>query len=134
MNKLLWTVQALIALAFAGAGGTKLATPPATLRANPQMAWSQDFEDGQIKAIGSAEVAGALGLIVPAATGIAPVLTPVAGVGLAVLMGGATATHVKRGEPAVVPPILGLIAMTTGLLRWRRQRNAQHRDPPSSWP
>lgn len=125
MNKVLWTVQALIALVFAGAGGTKLATPPATLRANPQMAWSQDFADGQIKAIGSAEVAGALGLIIPAATGIAPVLTPIAGVSLAVLMGGATATHAKRGEPAVVPAILGLIAMTTGLLRWRRQRGGR---------
>lgn len=122
MNKFLWFLQAVVALAFTFSGGTKLATPPDTLRANPQMGWSRDFSNGQIKAIGAAEVLGAVGLIVPAATGIVPVLTPVAGAGLAALMGGATVTHVRRGEGAVAaaPAILGLLALSSGLLRWRR--------------
>ncbi|MBY0488597.1 MAG: DoxX family protein [Gemmatimonadaceae bacterium] len=121
MNKLLWTLQALVALAFAASGGMKVANPDA-LRANPQMAWTQDFSNGDIRAIGSAELLGAAGLILPAATGIVPVLTPVAGTGLALLMGGATATHLRRGEPPVAPAVLGVLALSVGLLRGRRQR------------
>lgn len=122
MNKVIWTLQALTSLAFAGAGGMKLATPPEQLRANPQMGWTTDFGDRDIKAIGAAEVLGAVGLIVPAATGIVPVLTPVAGASLAVLMGGAAATHVRRGEPVVAPAVLAVLALLSGGLRWRRHR------------
>ena len=122
MNKVIWTLQAITAFAFAGAGGMKLATPAEELRANPQMGWTTDFGDRDIKAIGAAEVLGAVGLIVPAATGIMPVLTPVAGGGLAVLMGGAAVTHVRRGEPPVAPIVLGVLSLLSGGLRWRRQR------------
>ncbi len=124
MNKLAWTLQILVALAFAAAGGSKLATPAATLRSQPRMAWTQDFGDGTIKAIGAAEVAGAVGLVLPAATGILPALTPVAGASLAVLMGGAAATHLRRGEPPVAPIVLGLLALTAGALRGQRLRQA----------
>jgi uncharacterized membrane protein YphA (DoxX/SURF4 family) len=122
MNKLIWTLQILVALAFAASGGMKLATPDATLRANPQMAWTQGFSHGDISAIGVVEVVGALGLIVPAATGIAPVLTPIAGAGLAVLMGGAVSTHVGRGELPIAPLVLGTLALGAGLLRWQQRR------------
>jgi uncharacterized membrane protein YphA (DoxX/SURF4 family) len=123
MNKIIWTLQALVALAFAASGGMKLANPE-NMRANPQMAWTQDFSNGDIRAIGTAELLGGAGLILPAATGILPVLTPVAGTGLALLMGGATATHIRRGEPPVAPAILGVLALTAGLLRWRRLRQS----------
>ncbi len=117
MNKAVWVLQVLVALAFAGAGGTKLAKSGTELRADPNMAWSTDFSDAEVKTIGSAEVAGALGLILPAATGVVPVLSPVAGVALGALMGGAVIVHVKRGESPVFPLVLGLLAMTAGLLR-----------------
>jgi hypothetical protein len=120
MNKLVWTLQILTALAFAGSGGMKLLTAPADLRADPNMGWSTDFSDGAIKAIGAAEVAGAVGLIVPAATNIAPMLTPVAGVGLAALMGGAVYTHVRRNEPTVPALVLGALALAAALLRARQ--------------
>ena len=120
MNKLIWTLQILAALAFAGSGGMKIATAPADIRANPNMGWATDFSDGVIKAIGAAEVAGAIGLIAPAATNIAPMLTPAAGVGLAALMGGAAYTHVRRNEPPVAPLVLGALALAAGLLRARR--------------
>lgn len=122
MNKLIWTLQILAALAFGGSGAMKLATAPNELRANPNMAWAHDFPDGAIKAIGGAEVTGAVGLIVPAATGIAPYLTPAAGVGLAALMGGAAYTHIRRNEPPVEPIVLGTLALAAGLLRARHQR------------
>lgn len=122
MNKAVWFLQVIVALAFTGAGGAKLATAGSELRANPNMAWSTDFSDPELKMIGSAEVAGALGLILPAATGIAPVLTPVAGVALGALMGGAVVVHLQRDESPVVPLVLGLLAITAGLLRWQQQR------------
>ena len=120
MNKLIWILQVITALAFAAGGGMKLTTAPDALRANPQMGWSKDFSDGSIKAIGAAEVAGAVGLIVPAATGILPVLTPVAGTALTVLMGGAAYTHIQRQEPPMVPIVLGLLSLASGVLRWRQ--------------
>lgn len=124
MNKLVWALQIVAALAFAGAGTMKLVTPADTLRANPQMAWSKDFSNGAIKAIAGAEVLGGVGLIAPAATKILPVLTPVAGVSLGVLMAGAAWTHVQRGEPAVAPIVLGVLAVAAGLLRWRQRKPA----------
>ncbi|MDX2183196.1 MAG: DoxX family protein [Gemmatimonadaceae bacterium] len=126
-NKAIWALQVLIAFAFLGAGGMKLSTPKDQLRANPQMAWSQDFSDGAINAIASAQVAGAIGLVAPAATGILPVLTPIAGVSLGVLMGGAVWTHVQRNEPPFVPLVLGVLAATAGLLRWRQRPGAAQR-------
>lgn len=122
MNKAIWFLQVLVAFAFVGSGGMKLATPPASLRANPNMGWSNDFSDRDIKAIGAAEVLGAIGLIVPAATGVLPILTPIAGGALAVVMGGAAYTHVNRHEAPVPPIVLGMLALTAGLLRWRQRR------------
>ena len=125
MNKLAWTLQILAAMAFTASGGMKLAKPAAELRANPQMAWANDFSDRDIKAIGAAEALGAIGLIAPAATGVFPILTPIAGAGLAALMGGAVSTHVQRHEPPVAPAVLGLLALTAGALRWRQSNQSR---------
>jgi uncharacterized membrane protein YphA (DoxX/SURF4 family) len=108
MNKALWTLQILLAVAFAGAGSTKLLTPKSELAAN--MGWVDDFSEVQIKLVGAAEVVGAIGLIAPMAVGVVPILTPVAGVGLAALMAGAVATHVGRGEPPYAPLVLAVLA------------------------
>jgi hypothetical protein len=122
MNKAVWFLQILVALAFTGSGGMKLVTPPDQLRLQPNMAWAADFGDRDIKAIGAAEILGAVGLIVPAATGIMPVLTPVAGAALAALMGGAAYTHIQRHEAPIAPLVLGTLALTAGLLRGRQPR------------
>lgn len=113
METVLWIVQSVLALAFLGAGALKLAKSKQELQANPQMAWTNDFSQPVIKLIGTTEVLGAVGLILPALTDIAPILTPVAAVGLALLMAGAVATHVRRKEySALLPPIvLGALAV-----------------------
>lgn len=111
MNIALWILQGLLAFAFFGAGASKLAQPREKLLANPMMAWANDFGAGQIKLIGLAEVLGAIGLIAPYATGIVPILTPVAGVALAVLMAGAVATHLRRKEPPFAPGVLAALAL-----------------------
>src|SRR5918999_3114167 len=110
MKYAVWVLQILLALSFGAAGATKLLLPRTQLIEDGQT-WAADFTDTQVKLIGAGEAAGAIGLIVPAATGIAPMLTPAAGVGLALVMGGAAATHVRRGEAQVAIPalVLGLL-------------------------
>jgi uncharacterized membrane protein len=113
MNIVLWVAAAVLALAFLFAGGAKLLQSKAQLASNPRMAWTADFSEGAIKLIGAAEVLGAIGLILPALTGIAPVLVPMAALGLALMMIGAIVAHVRRHEyPQVIGPIvLMLVAL-----------------------
>ena len=82
------------------------------------MDWVDDFSDGQVKGIGVLELLGALGLVLPWALGIAKVLTPVAAVGLALVMVGAVVTHVRRKEPPAVPALLGVVAVVVAVLRF----------------
>ena len=110
MNITLWIIAGLLALAFLAAGAMKLAKSRAQL-AESGMAWTEDFSDSQVKLIGLVEVLGALGLILPAALGIAEILTPLAAAGLALTMLGATAVHARRGEKSNIPVTLVLAAL-----------------------
>lgn len=77
-----------------------------------RMHWVARWPRWRIKLLGLSEVLGALGLVVPCATGIAPALTPVATLCLAVLMAGAIQTHRRLGErfrPAVIVGALCLL-------------------------
>jgi uncharacterized membrane protein YphA (DoxX/SURF4 family) len=96
MNVTLWIAAIVLALAFLAAGLMKLTQPKEKLDAN--MAWAEDFSQGTIKLIGLVEVLGAIGLILPAVTGIAPILVPLAATGLAIVMIGAIVVHARRGE------------------------------------
>jgi uncharacterized membrane protein len=74
------------------------------------MAWVEDFSQGTVRLIGALEVLGALGLVLPALTGVLPWLTPLAALGLVLLMAGAVYTHLRREEgSAVVPPAVLLL-------------------------
>ncbi len=121
MKRATWILQGLLALVFLMAGGTKLTSTRAELVANG-MGWAQDYSDTGVMLIGAAEVAGAIGLIAPAATGIVPVLTPAAGVGLALLMLGAVVTHLQRGEGFVPALLLAVLAALSAVLRLKVQR------------
>src|SRR3954464_9187581 len=80
----LWIVQVLLAVAFGLAGFPKLTQPIAALAA--AMPWTRDVPSALVRVIGTAEIAGALGLILPAATRVRPGLTPLAAAGLVVVM------------------------------------------------
>ncbi len=84
------------------------------------MDWVEDFSDGQVKGIGALELLGALGLVLPWALGIAKVLTPIAALGLAAVMGGAVVTHLRRKEQsaAVAPAVLCVLAVVVAVLRF----------------
>ena len=96
MNIVLWIVQILLALAFAMAGIMKVTQPIDKLES--RMGWVKDVGSRGVRLIGSLEILGAIGLILPAVTGVLPWLTPVAAIGLALTMVGAMITHGRRGE------------------------------------
>lgn len=117
MNIVAWILQIVLAVAFLGAGGMKLARPkPALVSAG--MGYAEDFTDRSIKIIGAVEVIGAIGLILPWLTGIAPVLTPIAAVGLALVMAGAVVVHVRRKEAFTPPLVLGVLSLVVAVLRF----------------
>ena len=114
----LWVAQALLALAFGAAGMMKLTISAADLAQQ-----SPDFSIALVRFIGIMEVLGALGVILPAAARIAPKLTPLAAIGLGIIMVLAFSLHVSRGEWTHVPPtaVLGLLA---AFVAWGRLRKA----------
>jgi uncharacterized membrane protein len=96
MNVFLWVLQIVLAAMFAMAGVMKTTQPKEKLA--PKMPWVDDFSLATVKFIGGVEFLAALGLILPAATDIATVLTPLAATGLAVTMVLAAITHFRRKE------------------------------------
>lgn len=120
METFLWILQIALALAFLGAGGIKLAKSRSELVQDPKMSWAEEFSEAQIKGIGALEIAGAIGLIIPAALDVAPILTPIAAAGLALTMAAAAALHVRRNEmQALAPPVvLGLLALLVAIFRF----------------
>jgi uncharacterized membrane protein YphA (DoxX/SURF4 family) len=96
MDTALWVIQIVLALMFGMAGVMKLSKSRADLQ--PRLPWVEDFSDGTVKLIGAVELLAAIGLVLPAATGILPWLTPLAAAGLAVVMVLAAITHLRRKE------------------------------------
>ncbi|MFF5111184.1 DoxX family protein [Streptosporangium sp. NPDC000509] len=118
MNIALWAVQILLAGMFLIAGLTKATQPREELI--PKLGgWVEDFSAAQIKGIGVLEVLAGVGLVLPAVSGILPVLTPLAAVGLVITMIGAIVVHVRRKEYSalVMNVILLLLA---GFVAWGR--------------
>lgn len=117
MNTVLWILQIVLAAAFLGAGLMKLLRPKPALVAAGQ-AYVEDFSDPSIKAIGALEVLAAAGLVLPAVTGVAPILVPLAAAGLFVTMVGAVIVHVRRKEQFVPPLVLGVLALVVAIGRF----------------
>ncbi len=115
MNLALWIVQGLVAFAMVAAGGFKVTTP--RLKLSEKFHWAKTWSDANVKLLGLAEVLGGVGLVVPALTGILPVLTPVAAICLAVLMAGAVKTHLALKEPTAPAAILGALCVLVAVGR-----------------
>lgn len=121
MDLALWMLQGLLALAFLAAGGMKLFAQDRYReqvgRQNPDL--ELGLSRGRVTFIGASEVAGALGLVLPLGTGVLPALTPLAAVGLAVIMILAIRFHLRRQEPMAAPAVLlvlcAVVAVGRGL-------------------
>ena len=119
MNLALWIVAGLLAVVYLLSGAGKLIVPKEKLATAPGGGWVEDFSAGSVKAIGALEVLGAVGLILPAATGIAPVLVPLAAAGLVLIMVGAVITRLRRHEPKAMVADLAYLALA-GFVAWGR--------------
>ncbi|MBI5822782.1 MAG: DoxX family protein [Chloroflexi bacterium] len=111
MNIALWIIQGLLAAMYLMAGSMK-AFQPAKVRENPQMTWAKNRSDVFIRFVGTSELLGALGLILPLITGILPWLTVLAAVGLTLIQLLAIFTeHLPKKEFNVIPVNIVLLAL-----------------------
>ncbi|HZY19192.1 MAG TPA: DoxX family protein [Ramlibacter sp.] len=117
----LWIAQMLLAAMYIPSGLMKLAKPIADL--SQQMAWTGDLPAAIVRIAGTADLAAGLGLILPALTRIAPQLTVWAAVGATVLQAFAIVLHASRGELAVLPVNVLLIALQVFVI-WGRTKKA----------
>ena len=99
MNLALWIIAGALAIVFLLAGANKLVISREKLAKAPGGGWVNDFDAGFIKRLGAVEVLGAVGLILPAALDTAPILVPLAAVGLVLVMAGAAVVTYRRHEP-----------------------------------
>ena len=109
MNLVLWTLQGLMALLFLPDGIMKLRPLEEVSKRFP---WVNDVPAWFVRFIGIAEILGALGLILPAFTGILPWLTVAAAVGLAIVMLSAGVFHAWRREFSSIGITVLLLALT----------------------
>lgn len=113
MNITLWIITGLLTAVYLLSGFGKLFVPREKMAATAEAArWVLDFNPGTLKAIGALEILGAVGLILPALLGIAPILVPLAATGLALIMTGATVMRIRRGETKAALGDGGYLALT----------------------
>ena len=111
MNIALWIAQGMLAALYLMVGSTKT-FQPAKVRENPRMSWAHGQPDNYIRFVGTTEILGALGLILPLATGILPWLTVLAGIGLTLVQLLAIFTeHLPKKEYDVIPLNIVLLAL-----------------------
>ncbi len=111
MENLILILQIILTFLFLMAGGMKLFSTKEKFAS--KMAWAENFSSPVIKGIGSIEILGALGVILPKLTGILPVLSSFAAFGLALTMIGAGIVHFKRHEYSYI--IVNIILLTLAI-------------------
>ena len=119
MNLALWIVAGLLAAVMLVGSAGKLFVPKEKLAAAPGGGWTGDASVGFVKTMGALEVLAAVGLILPAAVDIAPVMVPVTAVCVVLLMVGAMITHGRRHEAKFVVLNLAYLAMAA-FVAWGR--------------
>ncbi|WP_019852968.1 DoxX family protein [Actinopolyspora mortivallis] len=119
MNLALWIVTGLLAVVMLVGGTTKLFVPKEKLASTAHGGWTDDFSVGFVKSLGALELLAAIGIIVPAVVGIAPIMVPVTAVCWVLLMIGAMITHLRRHEKTPVVANLIYLAMAA-FIAWGR--------------
>jgi len=102
MNGILWSLQALLAVLFLGSGIAKSLMSRERMLATGQTG-AAAMPLGFVRFIAICEIFGAVGLVAPRAVGMYPALTPLAAIGLAIIMAGAAVVHYRIHE---VKPIV----------------------------
>ena len=119
MNLALWIAAGVLAAVLLVAAINKLVIPQEKLATFPGGGWVEDFSPGALKAISTLEILGAVGLILPAVLGVAPVLVPLAATGAALLFVGAVIMRLRRGEKVTIVVDLVYLALAV-FVAWGR--------------
>ena len=119
MNIAIWVVQVLLAVFFILFGFMKAFLPIDSIA--DQMSFVLDVPEALVRFIGVAEIAGALGLILPAITRILPWLTIAAAGGLGTIMILAFIFGVSRDEipNAVINIVVLALLVFIAYGRWK---------------
>lgn len=96
-----WVIAGLLAAIYGFGGLKKLVQSQDQLR--PMMGWVDAMPMSRVRMIGLVEVLGAVGVIVPALTGVAPGVAVAAAIGLALIQVGAFRLHLSRHELTDLP-------------------------------
>ncbi|WP_369134071.1 DoxX family protein [Modestobacter sp. I12A-02662] len=119
MDLTLWIAAGLLAAVALAGGLTKTFVPRAKLAAAHGGEWTAEASDGFVKTLGVLELLAAVGLLLPALVGIAPVMVPVTAVCWVLLMVGAMITHARLGQPKLVLVNLVYLALAA-FIAWGR--------------
>ena len=120
MNVALWIAAGVLATVLL-ISTSKAFVPREKIAAKggPAAQWVEDFSPGALRAIATLELLAAVGLILPAALDIAPVLVPLAATGVALLFIGAVTMRLRRGERGTIVPDLVYLALAV-FVAWGR--------------
>lgn len=121
MHISLWVVQVILAAMFLMAGANKLFQSITEL--SKMLPWVTQVPEGLVRFIGTSELMGGLGLLLPSILKIKPVLTPIAALGLSTIMIFATIFHISKGEFQVIGFNFVLLALAL-FVAWGRSKKA----------
>lgn len=118
MSTLLWIAGGVLAAMMLIAGLTKALQTKEKLYQSG-LTYVEDLPAQFVRALGVAEVLGAIGLVIPGLVGVAPALVPVTALCVGVTMAGAVVVHARRSEwDKVLMPIALLVL--AALVAWGR--------------
>jgi len=117
MNIALWIVQVLLLGMYGMAGIMKTFQ---TAKAREQLPWAKNRSDSFVRFVGTSELLGALGMLLPMLTGILPWLTPLAAASLSLIqLLAITTEHLPKREFQVLPVNVILLALSVFVLYGR---------------
>ena len=121
LNIGLWLVQMILGVMFGMAGVMKTTQPIAEL--TQKLVWPGAIPPALVRFIGTAELMGAIGLVLPSVTRIKPALTPLAAAGLVTVMALASVFHLTRGEFSAIA-FNFVLGSAAAFVAWGRYRKA----------
>lgn len=113
METVILLLEISLSIIFIYFGLSKLILPLEKIE--KKVSWARDYSHQRLKLFGLLEVLGAVGLILPHQLDLFPILTPIAATGLAMIMSGAIAVHLKRDELGMIMINIVLIFLLAGV-------------------
>jgi putative oxidoreductase len=122
LNITLWIVQGLTATLMLMSAYMKIATP--ILELSSKWKWTGELPETVVRLLGVIDLLGGIGIILPALLRIKPSLTPLAAVGIILLMISASVFHISRGESSVIGFNI-MIMLLASFVAWGRYKKSR---------